>query len=573
MKRESSKLLAGFVVGTGVLVCDFAVVAPAMAASGEVTILSARLTILTWTLVGVACLAILGTVLGAWVASHRITSKFSSLTVSLQKIAAGGTVVSLPKMGRDNIGKMAEAVNHIVSLIGELEKKLAESENVACEASDKACAALDMASQAREQGEAARCHGLLSAAESLDISVQGIRDQSSRLDGASATASQGAADQQRYISEAASAMEEMNASVAETAMNADAAAADAEKAMEYARKGADVVSRTLESIRSVSGNSHSLAERVAGLGTQAEGVGKIMGVISDIADQTNLLALNAAIEAARAGEAGRGFAVVADEVRKLAEKTMVATRDVGVAIEGIQDQVNQTIHGVKDMNGLTDSAAALAHESGQALEEIVSYAGTSADRIRAIASAASQQSIASEDVTRTISEVHTISTTTGEAMAEAAEAVVTLAERVEDLSTMTGMFRLVGKGKVQEVLGELMASRDVQSRDRSRMEGAMRRALKANEFLELLYITDEKGKQVVSNIGGKVMDYAEDAGARGSVWASRPWFLGAVENKTFYISDVYESSASGESCITVSSPIFNGNGGIIGVIAADVRVG
>jgi methyl-accepting chemotaxis protein len=545
----------------------------AHAAQNEVTILLAKIDMLTWALVGVGLFAILGIGLGAMVASRRMANKYGMLTAAMEGVAAGESRTALPENGDDNIDKMVGVLNQIVSLIGTLEKKLAESENVACEASDKACAALGMAEQAREKGEAARCHGLLSAAESLDVSVQGIRDQSGRLDTASTTASQGAADQQRYIAEAASAMEEMNASVAETAMNADAAAGDAEKAMDYARKGAEVVSRTLESIRSVSGNSQSLAERVAGLGSQAEGVGKIMGVISDIADQTNLLALNAAIEAARAGEAGRGFAVVADEVRKLAEKTMVATRDVGVAIEGIQNQVTQTIQGVKDMNTMTDDAAALAHESGDALEEIVTYAGTSADRIRAIASAASQQSIASEDVTRTIAEVHTISKLTGDAMIEASEAVATLAERVEDLSTMTDMFRLVGRGKVQEVIGELAASRDVQSLDRSRMEAAMRRGMKANDFLELIYITDEKGRQLVSNIGGRVMDYAEDKTAFGSNWATRPWFTGAVENRTFFISDVYQSSASGESCITVSNPFIDHNGRIMGVIAADVRVG
>ncbi|WP_231117151.1 methyl-accepting chemotaxis protein [Pseudodesulfovibrio alkaliphilus] len=468
---------------------------------------------------------------------------------------------------------MAGAVHQIVSFIGELEKRATESENVAREASLKVKSAQDMAAAAREQGEAARCHGLLSAAESLDVSVQAIRGQSGLLDAASDTASRGAADQQRFIAEAASALEEMNASVAETATNAEAAAADAQRAMEYARGGAEVVSRTLGSIRLVSDNSRSLVERVAGLGSQAEGVGRIMGVISDIADQTNLLALNAAIEAARAGEAGRGFAVVADEVRKLAEKTMTATRDVGVAIEGIQDQVRQTVSGVRDMGVLTDEAAALAHQSGEALDEIVAYAGTSADRIRAIASAASQQSIASEDVTRTIAEVHAISAATGESMAEAARAVAVLTERVEDLATMTDMFRLVGRGRVQEVLGALTASADMRSRERSRMEDALRRVLKANDFLELLYVTDEKGRQLVSNMGGKVAGYGEDAGAFGSHWASRPWFSGAMESRTFFISDVYESSASGESCITVSCPIMDGDGRIIGVIAADVRVG
>jgi len=546
---------------------------PALAGSDEVTILSARVNLLTWSLTGAGLLAVLGTVLGAVAGWRMMGRKYNELCISLQKIAAGGSQVILPKAGNDNIGKMAGAVHQIVSFIGELEKRATQSENVAREASARAKSALDMAAAAREQGEAARCHGLLSAAESLDVSVRAIRDQSRLLDTASGTASRGAADQQRFISEAASAMEEMNASVAETAMNAEAAAADAQQAMEYARGGAEVVSRTLGSIRSVADNSRHLAERVAGLGSQAEGVGRIMGVISDIADQTNLLALNAAIEAARAGEAGRGFAVVADEVRKLAEKTMSATRDVGLAIEGIQEQVRQTVSGVRDMGGLTDEAAALAHRSGEALDEIVAYAGTSADRIRAIASAASQQSLASEDVTRTISEVHAISAATGEAMGEAARAVATLAEGVEDLATMTDMFRLVGKGRVQEVLGALTASDDIRSRERSRMETAMRRVLKANDFLELLYVTDEKGRQLVSNMGGKVTGYGEDVGAFGSLWASRPWFTGAMENRTFFISDVYESSASGESCITVSCPIVDGDGRIIGVIAADVRVG
>jgi methyl-accepting chemotaxis protein len=105
------------------------------------------------------------------------------------------------------------------------------------------------------------------------------------------------------------------------------------------------------------------------------------------------------------------------------------------------------------------------------------------------------------------------------------------------------------------------------------MEAAMRRGIKANDFLELVYITDEKGRQMVSNMGGRVMDYAEDKTAFGSNWATRPWFTGAVENRTFYISDVYQSSASGESCITVSSPFLDRNGRIMGVIAADVRVG
>ncbi len=544
----------------------------ALAASDNVTNLSAKVDQLTMALAIVSIVAVVFTVGGVLLSWFMNRNKMNALKIVLDGIPDGNNGVWNVGSRADNIGNFSVQIDQIVSYIEGLKTCVASKDDCVIIAEDKAFAALAQAVQAREQGEAARCQGLLSAAKTLDVSVQAIRDESMRLGEASDKAHTGANDQQRFISEAVSAMEEMNAAVAETAVNAEAAASDAEQTMDYARNGADVVSKTLESIKSVSGNSQALAAQVAGLGSQAEGVGQIMGVISDIADQTNLLALNAAIEAARAGEAGRGFAVVADEVRKLAEKTMDATRDVGIAIEGIQTQVGQTIDGVEHMTGLADDAATLADESGRALEEIVSFTGTSADRIRSIASASVQQSTASEEVTRTITEVHTISTDTGEVMGEASSSVLNLAERVEDLSTMTGMFRLIGDGKVQDIIGELATSTDIQSRDRNRQEDAMRRVLQLNDFLELLYITDEKGNQTVSNVGGKVMDFSEDRTAFGSNWATRPWFSGAIENQTFYISDVYVSSASGGNCITVSSPFIDRNGVLKGVIAADVRI-
>ncbi|MEL7641784.1 MAG: methyl-accepting chemotaxis protein [Solidesulfovibrio sp.] len=127
----------------------------------------------------------------------------------------------------------------------------------------------------------------------------------------------------------------------------DAAARLAEDAREKARDGAAVVSDSVAAIGAVQELSAALKQSLASLGGQAEAIGRIMGVISDIADQTNLLALNAAIEAARAGEAGRGFAVVADEVRKLAEKTMAATKEVGQAVERIQSGVSTSISGME----------------------------------------------------------------------------------------------------------------------------------------------------------------------------------------------------------------------------------
>ncbi|XXJ19493.1 methyl-accepting chemotaxis protein [Desulfovibrio caledoniensis] len=544
----------------------------AWASDGEVTILSGVIGGATWGLVVPGVLAVAACAVCVLLTDKVIHNKYSVLEKVSDRMAKGLSPVEVPEGGSDNFGRMATNLKQIVNYIDELEARAEKSENVAKEAEARVKEAMAQAAQARKQGEAARCEGLLSAAGTLEHSVQAIRDHSATLGVSTGKAREGAAEQQRLISEAASAMEQMNAAVGETAVSAGAAAEDADKVMERAESGSAVVTRTIGSISAVSQNSQSLVESVAGLGSQAEGVGAIMGVISDIADQTNLLALNAAIEAARAGDAGRGFAVVADEVRKLAEKTMDATRDVGVAIEGIQDQVARTIEGVKAMSGLADEAAGLARESGSALEQIVSHSGTSAERIGAIAAASSQQSIASEAVTRTITAVHDISSDTDEGMADAARAVDELSRRVEELAVMTGVFRLVGSGRVQEIIGVLAESEAVRSGRRERLEQAMRDALKRNDFLELLYITDADGRQLVSNMGGKVSGFAEDASAFGSNWADRPWFKGVAETGTFHISDVYTSSASGQECITVSGPFFGRDGRMLGVIAADVSV-
>jgi methyl-accepting chemotaxis protein len=177
------------------------------------------------------------------------------------------------------------------------------------------------------------------------------------------------------------------------------------------------------------------------LGSQAESIGGVMNVISDIADQTNLLALNAAIEAARAGEAGRGFAVVADEVRKLAEKTMSATQEVGSNINAIQQSAKTNIGEVANAARAITEATDLANTSGQALSEIVKLATSNSAVVASIATAAEEQSSTSEEINRAIEEINHITGETTDGMIQASAAVQELAQMAQELNRVMGQLK------------------------------------------------------------------------------------------------------------------------------------
>ncbi len=245
----------------------------------------------------------------------------------------------------------------------------------------------------------------------------------------------GADEQRGRTASAAAAIEEMNATVLEVARNAEEARIQAGETQDKASHGAQLVERVVKAMGDVNNVSLSLSENIKALGSQAEAIGSVMSVISDIADQTNLLALNAAIEAARAGEAGRGFAVVADEVRKLAEKTMSATTEVGTSISGIQSSTAANIEQFDKAVKIITEATDLANTSGQALTEIHSLAEGNAQLITGIATAAEEQSATSEEIHMAAEGVSTIADEISSGMNEASSAVRELAMLSSELKT------------------------------------------------------------------------------------------------------------------------------------------
>ena len=243
-------------------------------------------------------------------------------------------------------------------------------------------------------------------------------------------------------SQTAAAVEEMNATVSQVAQNSGKAATLAQETVKTAKDGGSVVSDTISGMQQLSDAVSSSATIIAELGKSSDQIGEIVRVIEDIADQTNLLALNAAIEAARAGEQGRGFAVVADEVRKLAERTTKATKEIGDMIRQIQQDTRGAVESMQQGTVKVTSGVDLVNRTGEALSRIVEMVSESADMIRQIAVASEEQSVATQQIANDIENVAKVTKESASGASESAKASHDLSQLATELQGIVGSFKL-----------------------------------------------------------------------------------------------------------------------------------
>lgn len=253
----------------------------------------------------------------------------------------------------------------------------------------------------------------------------------------------GSQEQNSKSTQVAAASHELSATIVDVARNAAEAANSAKEANGTAMLGKEIVGKSVESINSIAEITRDTAQMMTNLGHLSNEVGKIIQVIEDIASQTNLLALNAAIEAARAGEQGRGFAVVADEVRKLAEKTTKATKEIGNTIKTIQEYTDNAVMSMRNEVKVVEEGVGYVRNAGAALNEIVSQVEEVTTLIQHIATASEQQTTAADQISADIEVVTNITGGAATGAQQIARTSQNIANLTSDLHATIGKFKLL----------------------------------------------------------------------------------------------------------------------------------
>jgi len=281
--------------------------------------------------------------------------------------------------------------------------------------------------------------GLVSNINQLSVQVAKAASETESVASDLAAAAE---SQAREIGGASQAINEMAVSIDQVSSNAAESAAVADRAVEIANKGADVVQDAINGMDTIRGQIQETSKRMKRLGESSQEIGDIVSLINDIADQTNILSLNAAIQASMAGDAGRGFAVVADEVQRLAERSSAATKQIAALVKTIQSDTTEAVISMEHTTSEVVAGAKRAQDAGVALEEIESVSSTLAELIQNISNAARQQAVSAGLVSNTMNVIQEITAQTVNATEQTATSIGKLSAMAVEMRESVEGFKL-----------------------------------------------------------------------------------------------------------------------------------
>jgi methyl-accepting chemotaxis protein len=440
--------------------------------------LTERSTAVRQTLISIAAVALMLGFVVALVLARTISRPILELNEAAKQVAAGNRTVSLKVKTRGEIRELAESfrtmLDSIVRMVDDLHltnknmeavleeaqaaKRATEESKaylehevgnllVAIDALAKGDFSADIATSHKDDEIAKLRLQLGSMVQSLrhllhqvKSTVATVADTAEAISSAAEEVSVGVQHQAQQTEQVSQAMDKMTTTIAENSRNAAQTSEVAVKNGEIAQRSSQIVAETVEKMNEIAQVVQQSALTIEQLGDSSAQIGEIVSVITEIADQTNLLALNAAIEAARAGEQGRGFAVVADEVRKLAERTAQATKQITAMIKSIQKESSGAVEAMQRGSEKVREGMNLVHKAGESLQEVLQSSQGVLAMVQQIANASNEQTLASEGIALNVEQISQVSSQSAAGVAEIARSASNLHRYTEQLEREIAQF-------------------------------------------------------------------------------------------------------------------------------------